>query len=270
MLTIAIIIYLIIVYVRILKYKKTEYYKQTKTPFKKVRSSRGKLGEYYIYKYLKNLIGYKRFLFNVYVPKDNEETTEIDVILLHESGIYVFESKNYSGWIFGNETQQYWTQVLPKGRHHSQKTQFLNPIIQNNAHIKWLKTFLNDEDLPFVSIIAFSDRCTLKDITLINKNHFVINRYKAEATVQSNASVVGQQLSNQQIDELYNELYPLTQTNSETREKHISDIKSKMQKAVCPLCGAELVKRVATKGNNKGKEFWGCSRYPKCRYIRKL
>ena len=131
----AIIIDFTIYYLKKKKYEKTEYYLQTKIPYGSVRFDKGRLGEFYTYRYLKILEGYKRFLFNVYLPKENGETTEIDVILLHETGIYVFESKNYSGWIFGTETQQYWTQTLPVGKGKSQKTKFFNPIIQNKVHL---------------------------------------------------------------------------------------------------------------------------------------
>ena len=58
------------------------------------------IGEYFTYQCIAPLNGYKKFIFNCYLPKADGETTEVDVILLHESGIYVFESKNYSGWIF--------------------------------------------------------------------------------------------------------------------------------------------------------------------------
>ena len=107
------------------QYKKTEYYGQTKNSYLSVLFDKGRLGEFYTYKDLKPLDGYKRYLFNLYIPKENGETTELDVVLLHESGIYVFESKNYSGWIFGTETQRYWTQTLPAGRGRSQKINFL-------------------------------------------------------------------------------------------------------------------------------------------------
>ncbi len=36
---------------------------------------------------------------------------------------------------------------------------------------------------------------------------------------------------------------------------------------ICPRCGHKLVLRTATKGANKGNQFWGCSNFPKCRYI---
>lgn len=52
-------------------------------------------------------------LRNVYIPKGNGRTSEIDVMYITEKGIFVFESKNYSGWIFGDEDGQYWTAMLP-------------------------------------------------------------------------------------------------------------------------------------------------------------
>lgn len=38
----------------------------------------------------------------------------------------------------------------------------------------------------------------------------------------------------------------------------------------CPLCGKPMIKRVAKKGVNSGKEFWSCSRYPECNGTRKI
>ena len=32
----------------------------------------------------------------------------------------------------------------------------------------------------------------------------------------------------------------------------------------CPKCGKPMIKRVAKKGVNAGKEFWSCSSYPNC------
>lgn len=269
------------------RYEKTEYYQQTKNPYKSVRFNKGRLGEFYTYKYLNSLAGYKRYLFNLYIPKRNGETTELDVVLLHESGIYIFESKNYSGWIFGTESQQYWTQTLPTGRGRSQKNQFYNPILQNNGHLKWLQTFLADHTLPFYSYIVFSNRCTLKNITLTSGKHYVVNRYNLFPAVQQNIERVGMRLSSEKIDELFEKLYPLTQIDEAEKMIHIVNIQQRMQdkfsqnisdsiatpnvgKALCPRCGGQLVMRVASKGIRQGKRFFGCSNYPKCRYIKNL
>jgi hypothetical protein len=36
----------------------------------------------------------------------------------------------------------------------------------------------------------------------------------------------------------------------------------------CPKCGSGLVIRVAKKGNNLSQKFWGCSKFPQCRFTR--
>jgi ssDNA-binding Zn-finger/Zn-ribbon topoisomerase 1 len=38
---------------------------------------------------------------------------------------------------------------------------------------------------------------------------------------------------------------------------------------VCPKCGGELIQRIATKGQYAGKKFWGCSNFPKCKFVKK-
>lgn len=42
------------------------------------------------------------------------------------------------------------------------------------------------------------------------------------------------------------------------------------EEKLCPKCGSKLVLRTAKKGNYQGNQFWGCSRYPKCRYMENL
>ncbi len=151
------------------EYKKTSYYQITKHPLVAVRFNIGRYGEYLTYKHLKKYEEQgAKLLFNVYIPKENGETSEIDVMMIHKKGIFVFESKNYSGWIFGNETQKTWTQVLPAGKGRSHKESFYNPILQNQSHIRHLKAFLG-ESIETKSIIVFSERCTLKNIQVKNR-----------------------------------------------------------------------------------------------------
>lgn len=290
------------------EYKQSEYYKITQIPMMQVYFDKGRLGEYYTYRYLEKLEGEKRYLFNCYLPKENGTTTEIDVILIHETGVYVFESKNYSGWIFGHEEQRNWTQTLPKGRGRSQKTQFLNPIIQNKVHLKWLKKFLADyNEIPFYSYIIFSDRCELKNITLTSDEHRVINRYDILSAVEKNSNQVGRRLDDKMIKRIYYKLYPLTQFDEAKKLVHIQNIEENHlgkgqqglnlesvektfaletekkekeenllldQEAVieelCPRCNSKLVLRVSKKGENIGKKFYGCSAFPKCRFIKEL
>ena len=121
-------------------YNKSQYRKITKNSFWDVEFDKGKNGEYKIYK---SLFRYEMdgasFLFNCYLPMENKETTEIDAIMIHHSGIYVFESKNYGGWIFGNERNAWWTQSLLGEGYSAQKERFYDPVWQNRTHIKYLR-----------------------------------------------------------------------------------------------------------------------------------
>lgn len=85
-------------------FRKNSYSKMIGNGYFETIQNPGKYGEYLVYKELK---AYERdggkFLSNCYLPKDDGTTTEIDVILIHATGIFAVESKNYSGWIFGSE-----------------------------------------------------------------------------------------------------------------------------------------------------------------------
>ncbi|MCL2718344.1 MAG: NERD domain-containing protein [Lachnospiraceae bacterium] len=281
---------ILVFFIKCNNYLKTEYYSATNIPYISLIFNKGSYGEYLIYKYLLQLSGTKKFLFNCYIPKDDGTTSEIDVILLHSSGIYVFESKNYSGWIFGTETKKMWTQTFPNGK----KVSFFNPLMQNNSHIKWLKNFLPEVvENAFYSIIVFSERCELKKLNITTNLHRVIKRDRVLSVV---SETINQQiLSDKIIEEFYQKLYPHTQISEEARKSHNDAILNKSNKKdtkiselsptgkgdmvtksqsdnmkieskeSCGKCGAKMVLRTASRGERKGMKFWGCSKYPKCR-----
>lgn len=335
-------IILILIYAKKNKdYKASAYYQITKVPFFSIRHDLGRYGEYLTYKRLKCFENDgAKFLFNVYIPKDNGETTEIDVLMISPKGIFVFESKNYSGWIFGSENQKNWYQTLPTGRGRH----FYNPIMQNCSHIKYLKLLIG-EQFPTYSIIVFSERCTLKSITLKGHDAIVIKRDNVLHVVSDIYERISENiLSEKEILNLYEKLYPFTQVSDVQKTQHIANIQNKLatkssvsvsndneprseikdvsgenaleevrdlsakqpdevnnvvfQKEVvnetsavelnndkpqtcpdevkktptddiCPKCGGKLILKTATKGANKGNQFWGCANFPKCRYIKK-
>ncbi len=65
---------------------------------------------------LKEGINPKAIFHDLYIQKPSGEYTQVDVVAATKAGIIVFEIKDYSGWIFGNEHQKYWTQLLAYGR----------------------------------------------------------------------------------------------------------------------------------------------------------
>lgn len=81
---------------------------------------------------------------------DSKGTTQIDLVILSQYGIFVIEVKNYNGWIFGNEKDKYWTQVL-----YSKKNKFYNPLWQNYRHVKALTELLKVDKNAVHSIVFF-------------------------------------------------------------------------------------------------------------------
>jgi hypothetical protein len=213
-----------------------------------------------------------KVLLNVYVPRENGETTEIDLLYLTQKGIFVLESKNYSGYIFGNEHNRNWTVTLYAGkdwlgRKRVEKHSFYNPVWQNRTHIKELKQYLG-RDVPMISGIIFSERCELKDITIDDPNLFVCNRDALPRMMRQAWNEYPDVLDEEQIETLYQALLPLTNQDRSVKEKHIADIRTRLNS--CPRCGGELILRTARQGPNAGGQFFGCSNYPKCRYTKNL
>lgn len=227
LLILVLVVYALAMILDILSFNKSTYHQSTNNSYFATRNDKGKYGEYLIFKQLKHLESKGcKFLFNVYLPKDNGETTEIDIMMISRKGIVVFESKNYSGWIFGNEKQKNWTQTLPQGKGKSSKEPFFNPIMQNDLHIKCLKGIIG-EDYPIYSIIAFSERCTLKNITVYSQNIQVIKRNNVDTAIAKIFNPIESPLiSDEETQKLYELLYPYSQVSEQVKQKHIENIKS--------------------------------------------
>jgi hypothetical protein len=181
-------------------YQESDYFKETHTSYEDMITDKGKAGEYATYRALKNIQGYKRFLFNTYIPnKENaDKKTEIDIIMIHEKGIYVIECKNYNGYIYGDEASDKWCQMFG----NKKKYFFYNPIKQNYLHIKYLREAIGD-DKKLVSVIAFGDGATLKKITNTNKDISIINNREIFEVISSKITESETVMQQSEIDAIY-------------------------------------------------------------------
>ena len=236
----------------------------------------GKFGEASIANHLgwSNLFGYRgKILRNVYLPKNDGSTTEIDLLFITQKGIFVIESKNYIGYIFGRDTDNNWTVSVYKGkslfgRIKTEKHKFYNPIKQNKGHIKWLSSFLNYE-VPMFSCIVFSDRGELKSIDISSSTDTIVcNKSDLNRNIRFLWKAYPDVLSEIDVDDIYDCLLSHTNANALLKKQHIESIKEKQ--SICPVCGKTLVVRTASKGVNIGKSFYGCSGYPQCKYTRNI
>ena len=156
-----------IVYLVYLKRKERELIEQV-TPITRGEWSERRV----VLRLLKMGINPKAIFHDLYIQKPNGEYTQVDVAVATKAGIIVFEVKDYSGWIFGNEHQKYWTQLLAYGK---EKHRFYNPVMQNSGHIQAIRQCLQQNpDTPIYSVIVFFGSSEFKDVTCNANNTFII------------------------------------------------------------------------------------------------
>ena len=115
-------------------------------------SFKGWIGEWIVYRNLNRLDPqlYRQF-HDLYLPRpDGQGTTQLDHVVVSPFGIFVIETKNYKGWIFGTEKQRQWTQQIYRA-----KNRFQNPLHQNHLHVKALMQFLGLPANHFHSLVFF-------------------------------------------------------------------------------------------------------------------
>lgn len=103
--------------------------------------------------------GFRRphVLLNNITLQVGTESTQIDHLLIAESGIFVIETKHYQGWIFGHPNDSHWTQVI-----YRRKSKFQNPLRQNYGHVKAVQSLFTLPDEAFLPVVVFTGEAELK------------------------------------------------------------------------------------------------------------
>ncbi|KHF39458.1 nuclease-related domain-containing protein [Halalkalibacter okhensis] len=214
----------LVIFIPYKKFRNTKYTKASGNGYFDTMNDKGNYGEYLTFSVLKNVSGYKRLMTNLYIPTKDGKTTEIDLLLITETGLYVLESKNYSGWIYGDESNRYWTQTLPPKMH---KYQFFNPIWQNSRHINALKQKLEIEGSLLKSYIIFSERCTLKKVHVHSPGVKVIKRPDLLKTVQNDTNNLDKILTPFNVDEVFAKLNKYARADATIKKVHSDQFKIK-------------------------------------------
>lgn len=204
-----------------IQFSNSGYRKSTGNRFWETLLNAGNAGEYFTFKVLEKSFPKSKLIVNAYIPRKGKDLTEVDLVMIHETGIYVFESKNYSGWIFGNEKHKNWTQSMSNRK----KYKFFNPVWQNQVHINAIREHLNQfkPDI-FKSYIVFSERCVLKDITIESSNLSIINRDNLLKELKRDIECSERVLTDKDIELIYCILEKFTLVDDETKKNHIENI----------------------------------------------
>ena len=218
---------------------------------------KGKLGERRVNRVLKGLSKKYggHFIHDIVVKGEDGKTSQIDHVYVCTRGVFVIETKNYAGRIYGDEKQKYWTQVLAYG---NSKNKLYNPLMQNYTHIRRLKESLPME-IDMVSAVVF-----VKDnIRYINAENVYDLRGLKQLIGRSEI-----RYSESKVDSITMAIESYKSNPVMTDEEHVANIKEtqrNIERGICPRCGGELVLR-ASKRN--GKRFYGCSNYPECTFMK--
>ncbi|AEM73653.1 nuclease-related domain-containing protein [Caldicellulosiruptor acetigenus] len=185
---------------------------------------KGALGEKSVSFFLARLDPKKYKVLNNLLIKVGSKTVQIDHVVVSNYGVFVVETKNYQGWIYGSEFDEYWTQVIYK-----RKEKFYNPVRQNYGHIQALKEILKEfENLKFVSIIVFTTKAELKvkaktDVIYTVKLLKTIKKYNQEC------------LTDEQRDAIYEKLKSANIGDRKNMREHVRSVRENKKKKTINL-----------------------------------
>ena len=119
---------------------------------------KGKFGEFLVNLSARLFLNKSRYhlIKNVTLPT-KDGTTQIDHVLVSQFGVFVVETKNMKGWIFGSPHQRFWTQKI-----YRSNRKFQNPLHQNYKHVKTLQALLGLSDHQMHSVVVFVGDSTFK------------------------------------------------------------------------------------------------------------
>ena len=213
--------------------------------------TRGRRGENRVKWVIGETIENEQYVINDLILMNDGKTTQIDHIVINPRGVFVMETKNYSGEIYGNENQREWTQVLAYG---NVKNKLYNPLKQNATHVYNVKKVVGK--LPVHSLVVFVQN---------NTHHIEADNVIPLSALRNYLQCGVNILSVKQMKTAYEAL--LSGKTEITTQEHVRNIREQqrnLERGICPRCGGNLVLRIGKYG-----EFWGCSNYPKCKFIKK-
>ncbi len=194
---------------------------------------RGNVGEWQVANILKQLnpeqfVVLNDIMFEKQQTTANEiATTQIDHIVVSIYGIFVVETKNYAGKIYGTEKSQKWQYYS-----HGNKYEFYNPLKQNYKHTKTLQDILmrNAQAIGIVGtdfliypIIAFSGNAEIRvkvagaDVVYFGNVPEAIRSHCTQPV-----------LTKQQVDSIVICIIYHNVNSDEKKQEHINNIRQKI------------------------------------------
>ncbi len=165
----------------------------------------GLFGEHWVKEELNKLNDNYKIVNNVMIKTLDGNTHQIDHIIVSKYGIFVIETKQYNGYICGNDYDKKWTIIAGRNKYYVN-----NPVHQNYGHVQSLKEILNITEDKIISIVCISSRARLniKSRVVVNIVNLLtkIESYKREVIYD--------------VDGIYNKILKLNIKDKKVRRMH--------------------------------------------------
>ena len=198
----------------------------------------------------------KYVIHDLLLRTDGDNTTQIDHIVINSSGIYVIETKNYKGRIYGDDYQKQWTQVLNYGK---VKYPIYSPVRQNYKHVCVIKQFF-PEYVAVNSLVVF-----IRGNVEYIKSNYVCSPWELNRRMNVYSEYT---LSPYEMKSIYETLLNNNISDTISRWQHAENIKRKksdndyyVNNNICPKCKGNLIKKRGRYG-----EYLACCHYPDCKF----
>lgn len=217
-------------------------------------SVRGKIGENKVKRCLRRIKSRDDYIIpNLVIINEMGFTSQIDHIFITKKGIFSIEVKNYSGKIFGKDSDRNWSQKTLKN-----KNIFYSPVKQNFTHMFELSKLLEDKyNINNVVIFVEGNISNVTSDFTFTLSGFA--RYFNE---------LDECLTISEVKDVYDRLIDYKENHKVKNHEHIENIKAKqdmINSNICPRCGSELVEREGKYGS-----FMACPNYPDCTFSKKI
>ncbi len=199
----------------------TKYKVKSGNGFFKTYFNKGNYGEFKLYRKIVKYFGKQNVFANLYLAGKNTENTEIDVLAVSPHGIYVFEMKNFRGYIYGNDQDETWTQVFNR----RSKYKFYNPLRQNYAHTRAVENYLGLNENETLPVIVFANQSKLQKIT-INSDKPLVLLKRVPSLIKKNRKTKPELYTKAQISDFNIKLLEKANMPEAVKAKHIAEVQA--------------------------------------------
>lgn len=150
------------------------------------------------------------FLFNL------ELNNESRIIMLHYSGLYLFEIVNYKGWLYGNKNDYNWVCTYFNNNKEKEKVIFYNPILKNKNNIEKIQTLLGSKKYPIYNYIILNNNLTLKNKNLNNTDFKILTYSDIDKHFKETDRITKNKINKEELKEIIFKLYPLSKVKNQS------------------------------------------------------